>query len=678
MSKDIKVISGADAGGTFTDFVAVDGKNQLLKVGKSLSTPDDPAKAISESSKRAGIETSDINLLIYGTTIATNTLLERKGAKVGLLATHGFRDLLATQRVTRPDHFDLHWQKTEPLVPRSLRLGVRERVLASGEIEVPLDCDDLKRQVKRMQQQQVDSIAVAFLFSFMNPSHEELTREIIRELAPEIKVSISSQVLPKWGEFARTSTTVIDAYLKPILKNYVTNLNNSREELGIGRLQILQANGGALTASSASENPARLVKSGPAGGVIAASYIGKLTNQSHIIIADMGGTSFETGFIPDCEPTFSSREELEYGIPIALNTIDVRSIGAGGGSLAYLDNAGIIRVGPQSAGSNPGPACYNLGGTEPTITDANVALGRMVSEFPLGGYLQLNKDLAIKSLMPLAEKMGVSVPKLAQGIISIAVNNMAQAMRLVSVDCGHDPRNATLIPYGGAGPLHACELAKVLKAGRVLVPPFPGAFSAFGALISKPRFDYRQTFWMTFSQIDPISAGRVFQKLEEQVLRDFSFEGITSAPKISRTVDIRYLGQNFELEVPISSGPIDLKAFEDCVEKFHAEHERLYNYSLRGEECEILNLNISAQLSGSNFNLPKIAKGGNISPFCFTEVFLEDDESSTKVPVYNKIDFGAGTTIKGPAIIGQSDTTTLLPKDTMATVDDYGNLLIEV
>ncbi len=678
MSDVNKVISGADAGGTFTDFVAIDEKSNELRVGKALSTPKDPAKAINEASNRSGLRPSDIDLLIYGTTVATNTLIERKGAKVGLLATFGFRDILATQRVTRPDHFDLHWKKTEALVPRSLRLGVKERILADGSIELKLDEDQLRTQVRKLIDKKVEAIAVAYLFSFMNPDHEKRTRAIIHEMEPSILVSISYEVLPKWGEFPRTSTTVIDAYLKPILNRYVKDLNKSSNELGIGRLQMLQANGGALTASAASENPARLVKSGPAGGVISASYIGKVTGQDHIIIADMGGTSFETGFIPNCEPAFSSREELEYGIPIALNTIDVRSIGAGGGSLAYLDGAGILKVGPKSAGSNPGPACYDLGGQEPTITDANIALGRMVPEFPLGGYLQLKKDLAIRSLEPLSKEMGLSVDRLARGIISVAVNNMAQAMRLVSIDCGHDPRNATLIPYGGAGPLHACELAKVLQVGKVLVPRFPGAFSALGALISKPRFDYRQTYWMVFSKLDPISASKVFEELESRVVEDFLKEGIKSPPKISRSVDIRYLGQNFELEVPLRSGNLDFQAFNECIEHFHMEHERLYNYSLKGEECEFLNLNISASLEAASFDLPKIDKKKEVEPIAHSEVYLGDEDKPTSVPLFSRETFGAGAIIYGPAIIGQLDTTTLLPRNTKAHVDDYGNLLIDI
>ena len=385
MDMNVKARAGADAGGTFTDFVAlVEGSGELL-VGKTLSTPADPASAIEDASQKAGLPVQAIDVLVYGTTVATNALLERKGAKVGLLATKGFRDLLAIQRVTRLDHFDLHWKKTPALVSRRLRRGVVERGLFDGKVDTALDEAQLREEIAYLLAEGVDAIAVSYLFSFMDPAHERRTGEIIAEMAPGMQVSLSCDVLPKWGEFTRTSTTVVDAHLKPLLNSYLKHLNERILKSGVNRLQIMQSNGGAATALSAAETPARLVKSGPAGGIIASSYIGRLTGQKHVIIADMGGTSFEAGFLPNCTPGFTTREELEYGVPLAVNMIDVRAIGAGGGSLARIDEAGILKVGPQSAGSNPGPACYGRGGAEATITDANVVLGRMVEAFPLGG-----------------------------------------------------------------------------------------------------------------------------------------------------------------------------------------------------------------------------------------------------------------------------------------------------
>lgn len=678
MDMNVKARAGADAGGTFTDFVAlVEGSGELL-VGKTLSTPADPASAIEDASQKAGLPVQAIDVLVYGTTVATNALLERKGAKVGLLATKGFRDLLAIQRVTRLDHFDLHWKKTPALVSRRLRRGVVERVLFDGKVDTALDEAQLREEIAYLLAEGVDAIAVSYLFSFMNPAHERRTGEIIAEMAPGMQVSLSCDVLPKWGEFTRTSTTVVDAHLKPLLNSYLKHLNERILKSGVNRLQIMQSNGGAATALSAAETPARLVKSGPAGGIIASSYIGRLTGQKHVIIADMGGTSFEAGFLPNCTPGFTTREELEYGVPLAVNMIDVRAIGAGGGSLARIDEAGILKVGPQSAGSNPGPACYGRGGAEATITDANVMLGRMVEAFPLGGYLKLDGAQAKKVLEPLAEKLGMSVVRVARGIIEIAVNNMAQAMRLVTIDQGHDPRTATLVPYGGAGPLHACELAEALQIKKILLPRYPGAFSALGALISETRFDYRQTCRMLLSGLDPARADTVFKDLVAKAKEDFVKEGFAASPTIVRTIELRYFGQNFELEIPVPDGDLDAEAFKTIIENFHVEHERLYGYRIPREEIEFLNLNVAARAAHQSIELPKIKAGGEAVSIGTAPVILPGDEEPTEIPLYDRETFGAGTTVTGPAIIGQMDTTTLLARDAVATIDEYGHMLIEL
>jgi len=392
----------------------------------------------------------------------------------------------------------------------------------------------------------------------------------------------------------------------------------------------------------------------------------------------MGGTSFEAGFLPNCTPGFTAREELEYGVPIAVNMIDVRAIGAGGGSIARIDEAGILKVGPQSAGSKPGPACYGLGGAQATITDANVVLGRMPDAFPLGGDLRLNREMAEKVLEPLGTALGMSTIRVARGIIDVAVNNMAQAMRLVTIDQGHDPRNATLLPYGGAGPLHACELARALHISKILLPRYPGAFSALGALISETRFDYRQTCRMLLSSLNTELADRVYRELEEKAKEDFLKEGFKAAPVISRTIELRYFGQNFELDVPVPEGTLDRASFATIVDSFHTEHERLYGYRIPGEEIEFLNLNVAARSGGTGIELPRIKADGKTSPLGTAAVILPGDDEPTDTPLYQRENLGAGARIVGPAIIGQMDTTTLLSRDAVATVDEYGNMLIEL
>ena len=413
--------------------------------------------------------------------------------------------------------------------------------------------------------------------------------------------------------------------------------------------------------------------------MIAAAHLGKLTNQKHVLIADMGGTSFEAGFMPNCDPCFTTREELEFGVPIALNMIDVRSIGAGGGSIARIDEAGILKVGPQSAGSNPGPACYGQGGIDATITDANVVLGRMVEAFPLGGHLKLNRMHSEHVLIKLAEEMGMPLTRVAQGIVEIAVNNMAQAMRLVTIDRGHDPRDATLVPYGGAGPLHACQLAEALRIKKILVPRHPGALSALGALISETRFDYRQTLRMLSSKLDIKRADKVYAELERKAANDFEKEGFDTAPLLERTIELRYYGQNFELEVSVTSGALDESAFKQIVIDFHAEHDRIYGYTLPAQEIEFLNLNVAARTKHTVIELPKLNKSmGKAEPAGTAAVVLPGGDELEMIPLYDRETFGIGDVIKGPAIIGQMDTTTLLARNAIATVDQWGNMLIEL
>jgi N-methylhydantoinase A len=445
---------------------------------------------------------------------------------------------------------------------------------------------------------------------------------------------------------------------------------------GIGQLLIMQSNGGALTADRAAANPVRLVRSGPVGGVIAASHIGKLAGLGHVIAADMGGTSFEAGFLPNSEPAFTTREELEHGIPIALPMIDVRAIGAGGGSLARLDEASIMKVGPQSAGADPGPACYGRGGSQPTITDANLVLGRLVPDLPLGGHLRLDVEAAELAVGQLAEQLGVSSFGVAQGIVEIAVHNMAQAMRLVSVDRGHDPRMATLVPYGGAGPLHACELARALQIERILVPRYPGAFSALGALISDTRFDYRQTSWMRPQTLDIERANAIFADLERKAALDFRREGFLDAPLVERSVEMRYVGQNFELAVTMPLGQLTRRDFAHAVARFHSEHEHLYGYAIDNEECEVLNFNLRAIGTQERVPLPRVEPSGTAVPVGETPVSFSGLDRPIPALLYEREELGAGSVLEGPAIVGQLDATTVIEPGARAVVDEYGNLLI--
>ncbi len=673
------VRAGVDTGGTFTDLVAYDEETGELRMAKALSTAHDPSRAVFDSFSRAGLETSQIDYFVHGTTVATNALIERRGAPVALLITEGFRDVLHMQRTVRPDHFDLHWVKPKPLVPRSRCVGIPERMLKDGTVLIPLDEDRVRESVAALRDAgEVGAIAVSYLFSFMNPEHERRTAEIVQEVWPDARISLSSDVLPRWREYERTSTTVIDAYLKPFMRDYMRNLERDCQAGGIRQVLVLRSNGGVMTSERASEQPVSLVRSGPSGGIMACQQLGKLLGIGDLIAADMGGTSFEACLLPGGEPTFTNREELEWGIPIALTMVDARSIGAGGGSIARVDAAGILRVGPDSARADPGPACYKRGGTQPTVTDANAVLGRLAPEFRLAGDFELDFGAAATAVDTLASSLGLDRVRVAQGIVDVANNNMAQALRLVSTDRGYDPRGATFVAYGGAGPLHACELARALQMTSVLVPRYPGAFSALGALLADARFDYATTYWMRMRYLDVDRANELFAALERQAADEFLAEGFAEAPLVRRAVDLRYVGQNWELSIELPSGSVTRDDFADVEERFAAEHERFYGYHLPGEELEILTFKLAALGTRHELELPRVASGSMPDPIARRPVVFSGDDESIDTPLYRREELPADALIEGPALIGQVDATTLLPPGSRSRVDDYGNLHVTI
>jgi len=671
--------AGVDTGGTFTDLVAFDEATGKLQLAKTLSTPSAPSEAIFDVFGKAELETGDIGYFVHGTTVATNTLIERKGAASALFVTEGFRDILHMQRTTRPDHFDLSWVKSRGLIPRSRCHGIRQRTQRDGSTLIELDeAQVIARATELRDAGEVSAIAVSYLFSYMNPEHEQRTRELIHSVWPEAQVSLSSDVLPRWREYDRTSTTAIDAYLKPRLSSYMRRLEEDCVAGGIGQLFILGSNGGVMTSRRASEMPVSLVRSGPSGGIVACQQLGAMLGTGDIIAADMGGTSFEACLLPGGEPTYTNGEELEWGIPIALTMVDARSIGAGGGSLARIDAAGIMTVGPESAGADPGPVCYGRGGTEPTVTDANAVLGRLAPEFRLAGQYELDFDAAAGAIDSLADRLNVSRTRVAQGVVDIANHNMAQALRLVSTDRGYDPRDATLLAYGGAGPLHACELARAMHIGKVLVPLYPGAFSAFGALLADARFDYSKTNWMRMRYLDLDRVNEIFAGLEQQAADEFRKEGFASAPLLSRTIDLRYVGQNWELSVELPGGTLTRADLDTAAQRFHDEHERVYGYALPEEELEILTFSLTAVGTRHTLDLPEIPEGPAPEPIGTRDVFFSGSEEAVTTPLYWRGDLPANTTINGPALVGQLDTTTLLPPGSTATTDSYGNLHVTV
>jgi N-methylhydantoinase A len=669
---------GIDTGGTFTDLVATGDDGEYV-MSKTLSTPAAPADSTAEALRKAGLGASGaVDTLVHGTTIATNALIERNGAVVGLITTRGFRDVLSIQRVIRPRSFEIEWVRPRPLTPRRLVREVGERVDAAGAVRTPLDEGELLAAAEELLEQGADAIAISFLFSFLDPVHELRAREILAAEHPELTVSISSAVFPQWREYERTSTCVIDAFLKPRVDRYANELERMAEDLGIGELLVMRSNGGSVTTAGVREKPVAMVRSGPAGGVIASVHVGRETGFDNLILADMGGTSFDTGLIRAGEPALTTQAELEWGIPIAVPMVDVRSVGAGGGSIAWIDPAGILRVGPESAGASPGPACYGQGGERPTVTDANLVLGRLSDDLPLAGDVALRRDLAEQAIAPLAAALDRSVEDLALGIVEIADSNMAQALRLVSIDNGHDPRDFALIAFGGAGPLHASALARALGMTQVVVPRFPGAFSAYGALIADTRFDYMRTFINRGRADDDLAAiDALFADLEQRAGTDLRRERIADDALLARSVEIRYVGQNWELEVPLDDGPA-AEAIADARARFHAAHEQQFGWSLPDGELELVNFKLVASVERPKAPPTPLEPGPLPDPVARRAVRFAGAAEPLDTPVHWRDDLPAGAWLSGPAIVAETDSTLLLaPGDELEALAS-GHLVVNV
>ncbi len=673
----MKMSIAVDTGGTFSDLIGIDGNGELA-FAKTLTTPDDPSRGIFEAIRKAGIDARAIDYFVHGSTVATNMLIERSGGRVGLITTKGFRDVLRIQRIVRPDSFDLHWVKPRHLVERSLSLEVTERIGAHGEETEPLDEDGVRDAIATLKREGVRAIAVSYLFSFLNPSHERRTQELIEEIYPEAHISISSDVFPQWREYERTSTTVIDVYLKPRIDTYLTGLERQVERSGAGGLLIMRSNGGVMTTASAKRRPVTLIQSGPAGGVIASLEIGRLMGIDTIMTADVGGTSFDTCLISDSAPTTTSSTELEFGIPIANPMLDIRSIGAGGGSKAWIDSAGLLKVGPASAGADPGPACYGRGGSDPTSTDANVVLGRIDPAFKLGGDVEVLREPAADAVGRLGERLGFERERTAAGILEIMNNGMAEAMRLLTIDRGLDPREFTLVAFGGAGPLHAADLASLLGMRRVVVPIYPGVFSALGALLADARFDYVKSR-ITFSEnIDPDVIGQDFAELEERAAADFEREGFADPPRIVRSVDFRYYGQNWELEVQIPGGEVTMQSIKESRRRFDAEHERQFGWNFPESDYELVNFRVTAVATRSTVELPELESGRLPQPARMGNAYFHDAGGYVATPIYRRGELLAGNEIEGPAIVVEDDATTLVPPEWTARVEGYGNMIMEL
>ena len=671
------MILGIDVGGTFTDFVLLDSAGQV-SIHKLLTSARDPSVAILQGI--ADLEVGTETTVIHGATVATNALLERRGARTALIATEGFRDVLEIGRQARSDLYALHPTRPEPLVPGRWRFELPERVDKQGMILIPLDTEATDATVRKLLAEEIESVAICFLFSFLNPTHEQAVRERIDSLSGESApfVSLSSDVLPEYREYERTSTTVINAYVAPLMSRYLSNLEQGLEGR---RLRIMQSNGGAISANAARTVAARTALSGPAGGVVGAFELARMAGFDQAITFDMGGTSTDVSLCPG--HIQETAEGAIAGLPLRLPIIDIHTVGAGGGSIARLDAGGALRVGPESAGSDPGPVCYGRDeASEITVTDANLVLGRLDAEHFLGGRMALDLPRTQARMQEFARRLSLPQEAAAWGVIRVANSNMERAIRTISIERGYDPREFTLLAFGGAGPLHACELAAALHIPRVLIPPHPGVLSALGMVLADAVKDYSQTVMLPAAQASAKAMDRLFAPLYKRAGDELCAEGFASDEiSLQPALDMRYVGQSYELRVGIQPG----SEAQQCIQDFHEAHRQRFSYANEGEPVEIVNLRLKAvgQTAKPHFSHqspgqldPKAAQIG------YKQVYFADRNAPhaarpMSAALYERERLVAGNMVVGPAILFQFDTTTIIPPDWSALVDGWGNLVAE-
>ena len=648
---------GVDVGGTFTDLVAL--SQGRLITAKVPSTPQDQSAGVMNSIETSEIEPGAVDALAHGMTVATNALLERRGARTALVTTEGFRDVTEIARQNRPSLYDLSQDRPPPLVPRGLRFTVKERMGPQGEISA-LDEESLEEVVSSIKEAEVEAAAVCLLFAFMHPDHERRIGEALREELPEVHVSLSSEVLPEFREYERFSTTTADAYLAPKLAAYLKNLAGKAEEAGVPSPLIMQSSGGVVGIDDAIADAAGCLLSGPAGGVVGAAYVGGLGEYRNLLTFDMGGTSTDVATIIDGEAQ-TTTETVVAGLPIKLPMVDIHTVSAGGGSIAWADAGGALRVGPHSAGAEPGPAAYGQGGEEPTVTDANLFLGYLADEATLGGEVVLQRELSDKALSSLGEKLGLDAQEAALGIVRVANAEMVRALRVISVERGLDPREFALLAFGGAGGMHACALAEELGMETVLVPRAGGVLSALGLAISDLRHDYVNPYLVGLENVEKEEFEKKFEKMESSAFEDLE------DPEYDRRADLRYRGQSFELTVEADS-------LEKLEERFHAAHEQRYGYRMDDESVELVNLRLISTVPVEKPELDEPEPEGEAESGTREANF---DGEWQEVAVLDRERMGKGSEVSGPAIVEFKESTCVVRPGWRGAVDGVGTLVLE-
>ncbi|MEC7538962.1 MAG: hydantoinase/oxoprolinase family protein [Pseudomonadota bacterium] len=696
MSSDIgkRIRVGVDVGGTFTDFVLVDEKRDLIFTGKRLTTPEDPGLAITDGLERlvseSGTSVPELDAVVHGTTLVANTIIERKGAKVGLITTKGFRDSLEMGREIRYDLYDLFFEKPEPLAPRFLRQPVDERIDAKGNVLRPLDENTLGAAAEKLVAEGVEAIAICFMHAYANDAHERQAKEILDAKYPDMPITTSTEVAPEIREYERANTACANAYVLPLMQRYLGDLSQKLSDQGLKQpLYLMQSGGGIASVTRGQAAPIHLIESGPAAGATAGAFYGRLTGTEQVISFDMGGTTAKMCLIEEYEPEHAHEFEAGRvrrfkkgsGLPLKVPVIDLIEIGAGGGSLARVDNMGLLKVGPDSAGSEPGPVCYGLGGTQPAVTDADLLLGYLSPEYFLGGEMDLDLGLVKDAVEEkLANVTGLSVEEVAAGIHTIVNENMASATRMYIAEKGRDPRRYALVASGGAGPVHAYGMAKLLKISRVICPLGAGVLSALGFLVAAPGTDSVRSYVSRLENLDWDRLNRLFREMEEEAMAQIVEAGADPATvTMRRRADMRYSGQGFEIDVPVPDGEMDGSAADVMRQSFLDKYQELFGRQIDDLPIEALTWRIYA--SGPTPNVELNFAGQQIdeepSDKGERQVYFPETGYAT-CRIYNRYALKPGDSFRGPAVIEERESTAVAGPDTTVSIDKYLNLVIDI
>lgn len=672
-----------DIGGTFTDLIGYDESTGMVYQAKSSSTPGNLVLGIIRCLEKSGLDIGQLVNFVHGSTVAINTVIEQKGARTALIVTEGTRDVYKIGRGNRPDAYDIFFKRPVPLVPRHLTFEVKERLLASGEVLIPLDMHQAKAVAERIAKSDIDAVAICLLHSWANTDHESRLGELLTRMAPGRYITVSHEILREYGEYERISTTVLNAYIGPRVSTYVDNLEQALTRYGfVGSILIMQSNGGVMSPATAQKTPVAMLESGPVGGFIAAAVVGKSLGFSNVISLDMGGTTAKTNLVKNGEPQLAHGYYIggyASGYPMMLPVIDTIEIGAGGGSIAWVDDMGALKVGPGSAGAEPGPICYGRGGVEPTITDANLVLGRLSPDDFLGGEMPLDIQEARAGINEkICKRTGISEVEAALAITKIAVMNMSLAVRGVSVERGYDPRDFAMVAFGGAGGLHAVEVARELHIPTVIIPDYPGQFSAIGMLMADVQHDYVQTYYKSLTYADFGAVLDICNELIEKGRQTLADERVSEKAMIfQRFLDIRYSGQEFSIPVPIPALYIEQGDTKAIRKAFDDLHEQGYGYHTPEQLVEIVNVRIRAIGKREQFRFPPIdADGRGIPKKGNRMVYLDNAQRAVECPIYNREQLEPGYEITGPAVIQEYASTTVLFPGDSASVAPAGELVI--